>query len=244
MATADDPPKTFAELSQNVPRSNSPGAFPSQMVVPPETILSETRPSLWGRFWGRLTFFGLLFLLIVVASIGDGGAASEPGAVAFVDFLFALPVIWILAAWWRTAYAITDRRVAAVTGIFGRVSTQANLDDIQDLDFTGGAYGGLKFYVPEKSQRSLLGGEKKPKPRVVWEYVPDPDQVQSFVHDVFRIRASVSQGDRQRASLLAHAEQNMITCEYCGYRVDVRAFASNANPRCPQCGAPLLSSLG
>ena len=173
-------------------------------------------------------------LAVIGGSVLDGQVV---GGVTAAVLVFGLPIVVLVMAWYRTAYALTDRRVLLVSGLFSRTFRAAAYDEVQSLSPSAGNWGNITFDTVV-GRRGLLssGGQ-----RIVWSKVPYTAQVYDFIQTAFGVRAAEVRKESVRQALVAHALQNTITCQYCGGLIDIRSVnLSSAN--CPRCGAPLLKS--
>lgn len=237
MAGDDPSAQSWTALTLNPPVSNQPGVFPRKLIEPHESVLFETRPGLWGKYWPGLVFFGFFFVTVLGGSVLDGQLLS---GIAIVVVLFGIPIALIVLAWMRTAYALTDRRVLSVSGLFSRSFQMAGYDEVQNLTAGSGSSGTIVFDT-NTTRRGLLARGSRMSQRIVWSKVPYCGQVYEFIQHAFGVRSAEAQKENVRKALLAHAMQNTIPCAYCGGAIDIRSVnLSNAN--CPRCGAPLLPS--
>ncbi len=101
-------------------------------LQPGETVLHRARPSRWGL----VVPLGLTALALVLGGIG-GTLLAQPllyvagGALALAAGGWAA-VRWILLA--SSVYVLTDRRVLKQEGLFNRVSKDAYLDKINNVE--------------------------------------------------------------------------------------------------------------
>ncbi|MCI4340077.1 MAG: PH domain-containing protein [Thermoplasmata archaeon] len=141
---------------------------------------------LWSRRLGRgalvLLPLGYFFGLIVAAFAGPVGVTASNGAsgggvtataavvnaevALFVLLEIAIPFPLSLLAWYRTSYALTDRRVIEVGGVFSRGSRWVPLERLgpiaahQSLAGRRIGYGRLRFvdrHPPLGSGRHFFG---------------------------------------------------------------------------------------
>jgi Bacterial PH domain len=238
MAPVESRPTSWTQLALNLPASNAPGAFPPPLIDAGESVIFETRPSLWALYWGRLLLFGAIFLLLLAGSIGDGAIASEPALSATLLALFALPLVWIGLAWYRTAYALTDQRVLSVAGVTFRDFRALPYDQVENLSMRAGMNGDLVFDT-SATEGTLLGRGRGAARRIVWAGVPYTQRVYEFLQDAFTIHSAKNQEESVRKALAARARENKLPCQYCGSLVDLRGL-NLARPTCPFCGAPFL----
>lgn len=213
--------------------------FPPQYLGPGERILFETRPSLLRLYWGRLTVYVLLFL-IFLGPVEEPSYLTNP-AFPFFEGFFLLLIALTVYAGRRTAYALTDRQVLATSGIFGGSSVQAAYDQVQNLTVGVGETADIVFTTVET--RGLSLGGRSGGRRIVWKSVPYANRVYQFVQQAFRIRAGAAQQELIRNTLVAKTFGGSITCVYCGGPISVLGI-DPTKAKCPQCGAPVVASLG
>jgi hypothetical protein len=230
-------PRTFTELVRNRPLSHSDGAFPRSLIEAQESVLFETHPSLFGRYWAPLTVL-IVFTLLITGGEAVQNMLLSAFSIGFDTFML-LMILLVLAFWRRRSYALTSGRILAVSGLVSRDFQQADYDAIQNLSYNPGSAGSLVFDmsppdpVPGKKRRST--GTQ----RITWKNVSYTAQVYQFVQDAFKVQTVRTAPQRLREALLARAMQNMITCPYCHNFVDIRTV-DLATGKCPRCGAPLL----
>jgi len=237
MSGLDGVPKTEAALLMDVPASNRPGAFPRGVLPPAERVLYETRPTLFGRYGGRLIVLILLALLFGGVAIAAGGGAAWGGL--FLLGITAIPIIYWVLEWRGTAYALTDRRVLLVGGIRQTTFLDATYAQVQSLNLVSGWGGGLKFdATPPAAPHTLIGTRKFSK-KIFWRALQDPSRVQSFVQEAFLLHEREAAQTGLRDALIAKMTENRFPCAYCRTLIDIRTV-DFATARCPSCGAPLV----
>jgi hypothetical protein len=228
-------PQTEADLLSILPRSNRPGVFPRDLLSPGERVLFETRPSLAGLYWGRLTVLILLELLFVDVTIG---LPTNPLG-GFFCALFALVIAYYVLKWRSTAYALTHRRVLSVSGLRQPTLLDALFDQVRNLRLEPGFSGGIKFdATPPDAPTTFLGGRKYAK-TIYWKALPLASRTYEFVQQAFAILAAQGSRDALRADLVARIAENKIPCDYCGTLIDVGSL-DPLHPKCPSCGAPFV----
>jgi hypothetical protein len=239
MAGGSELPKNEAELLQTVPPSNQSGVFPRALLNTGERLYYEARPSLWGRYWGRivLLILGVLFFLI---GVGSPGYVENP-AFLFFEGLFFLLILLTVILWSRTVYALSAQRVLKVSGLRQGVLEEADYDQVTNLSLIPSSGGTLSFdlvpMVAATPQPSARGRTAK----LLWTAARQAPQVYAFVQRAFALNVLQVQADRARALLLRQATANKIQCSYCRALVDLSVVEGTAVPKCPQCGAPLLA---
>jgi hypothetical protein len=245
MAYGGDGPRTEAELLLNLPPSNEPGVFPRSLLTGDERVLFETRPSLLGLYWGRLTILFLWVLLFTGASFGDGTFTSGNVAFVVIAFVFLdLPAIVLIALlvllWRRTVYALTHGRVLRLSGLRRTAFVDATYDQVQNLTLVSGLSGGIKFdATPPHAPSRLMGGRKFAK-TIYWNALPDSPRVYTFVQQAFALHVTAAVEKGAREALVARLHEGRITCEYCRALVDIKQV-NTTSPKCPRCGAPLIA---
>ena len=236
MASSDAGPRTEAELLQRLPASNVPGAFPREILPPNERILFETRPRLFALYWGRSvwTFFwsGLALLALAV------DPSNWEGSVGII-VLFGLPLWVSVPFWWKSAYALTDRRVLRVAGLRGSDFQEATYEQVQNLTTEPGISGGLRFDTspPVGAFGHAPGWAAKQRP-LRWQAIANAPRVYEFVQEAFALglRQSAERGAVDAA--WQKIDRVSVRCEYCGTLIDL-ATLDRSNLRCPSCSAPL-----
>jgi len=190
--TAASPGSSFGQP----PRALSPGAFPIEYVPAGESLIYETKPSLWA-FVSPITTVGLIALFFLF--FASYHSSSGNSFVTFFDlggwFLFFLlvfiPLIALiggLARWWASSYAITNRRAMMSRGIVSRNVVDCTYDKIQNVNLHQGivarmfSYGNVVYQtagISSLSERAVLrsGG-------VYWLGVKDPVNTRRFVNEV------------------------------------------------------------
>jgi hypothetical protein len=235
MSYASGPPQTDAELRTRIPPSNIPGVFPRDLLPPYEQVIFETRPGLFALYWGRLIFFGFWFLLLLGVS-----AAAFPPPIG-VWFFVALPGLGILIPiyqWRNYAYALTDRRVLAISGMQGSAFQDAAFGQVHNLALEPGFSGGLRFDTTPPPSGYSAGHPPRARP-IRWIGLQQPARVYQFVQEAFafEIRRNIAAQHVQAA--MEELTVGKVRCEYCGGMIEL-SLLDPGNPRCPQCAAPLL----
>ncbi len=229
-------PRTEADLLTVVPGTNRANAFPRELLDPGERVLFETRPSLFGLYWGR---FVLLALLLLFFGYIAAKLPTNPFGW-FLVALFTLLIVYYVLKGRSTAYALTHRRVLTVVGIRQPSVMDALYGQIQNLRLEPGVSGGVKFdATPPEAPVGLLGGRKYAK-TIYWRALPESALVYAFVQQAFAVEAALGARAATLAELTARAVGNRIPCDYCGNLVDPSVL-DPLRPRCPSCGAPFLS---
>ena len=183
------------------PSASQPGVFPREYIPAGETILYETKPSVWA-FISPISaavvvvLFTVLTWGVVLPSVSSSStdAASsnfvmEEFIVLFIVLVVALPLGLIggLARWRASSYAITDRRVLMSYGILSRSVVDCMFDKIQNVGLTQGfvarlyGYGSVVFQTAglmATQPRAVLRGGG-----VYWLGVKDPVNTRRFVSE-------------------------------------------------------------
>ncbi|HZY91887.1 MAG TPA: PH domain-containing protein [Thermoplasmata archaeon] len=231
-----DFPQTESELVQRRPGSNQSGVFPRKWLLRDERILYETRPGLWSLYWGRITLFLAFALLLLVDAMSPEFLYSA-AYWGFEGFLFLVPLGLVVLAWRGRAYALTNRRVLSIEGMFSSAFEYANYDEIQNLTSTQGSTGEIRFDVGSAGGGMRARATGRPK-RIRWRAVPNTPEVYNFVQDAFRIEVLTAAKDQEYDALVRQTMEGRMVCEYCGGLIDL-AQLNSRSPKCPQCGAPV-----
>jgi hypothetical protein len=239
MAVGADAPKTETDLLLNLPPTNQPGVFPRRLLTGDERVLFETRPSLLGLYWGRLTIIAIWVLLFAAATAATPSLQTNPAGWFFIGFPVVIAIVYVLI-WQKTAYALTSRRVLRLSGLRQTDFADASYDQVEGLTLVSGTSGGIKFdATPPNAPSRVIGGRKYAK-TIYWNALPESPRVYTFIQQAFSLHANQAVEKGVRAQLLARLRQGRITCEYCHALVDVQQV-NVSSPKCPQCGAPLVA---
>lgn len=230
-------PETEAALLRDVPESNRPNVLPRELLLRGERVYFETRPGLLARYWGRLTLVVVVEAFLVFALVIPGD--SDPGGVGFFVALVGLIILLILLAWRGTSYALTDRRVLAVSGIMHGGLEQASYEEIQSFSSTPGSTADLIFDARAVAPSGLRPVRRSRGARIVWRSVEKAPSVYAFVQETFGFKAAQLRDASAKAQLLTTTLADKIRCEYCGNAV-APVPGRTGNVICPSCGAPLL----
>lgn len=227
------PPLTESDLAARLPPSNSPGLLRRDLLPPGERVLFETRPSLWGLYWGRLIVLLLLLLFFVAVTVG-APLDAIPG-LAFFEALFVIALVLTYLGWRNRVYALTNQRVIRVFGIRGTGFQDAAYSQITNMTLEGGA--SLRFDTTPFP--TGYGSPSPPATRILWwESLPDGARVYTFVQEAFAVALREATQTAAVDAAVARTMGPTITCNYCGGPIDV-ATLDAANPRCPRCSAPV-----
>ncbi|MCI4330778.1 MAG: PH domain-containing protein [Thermoplasmata archaeon] len=237
MAGSAGVPRTETELLMHRPDSLWPGAFPRRWLRADERILFEARPAFLTMYWGWTTFFVVIFFIGLIGATSPV-ASSDPSYWGFEAFILIVPLLLIYLSWRGHAYAITNRRVLAVSGIFSTTLQYANYDDIQNFTASPGTEGDLHFYLGHPGSASASPLSAGPLRSVEWDSVPATPLVYVFVQDAFRIHALREVRAARYQTLVDKALENRVSCEYCGALTDLETI-DHASPKCQRCGAPV-----
>lgn len=235
---AGDGPPTDAQLLARVPAVNRPGTLPSKLYVPGETPLLELRPSFFGLYWGRLVVLILLFLIVL-------GPVEQPSYVAnpvfwFFEGVILFAILLLVLIWSHSVYAITNRRVLAVSGVMGGAVAVASFDQVTNLGLNTAGSGSLVFDVAAAQWWRPSTNANMATGRIVWKAVPDTMTVYAFVQAVFVVHADATQREAMKRQVAAQLAK-MITCSYCRGLINLQALGPGA-AKCPRCGAPITAS--
>lgn len=226
-----DGPSTLDELLRQVPTSNISGVLPRKLLPPGESVVFETRPSLFKLYGGRIVFIGLWSLLW----IGFGVAA--PGAFwggVFLSFPFWLWLLVLVLQWRSQVFALTDRRIIKLSGITGSVFQDAAFSQIQNLSNDS---GGIKFDTTPPV--SSVYAASIPRRSIHWNAVPDLPQVYNFLQLAFAFFLRRLEDRAKVDALIGKVSSTSIECPYCGGLIDLTTLSST-KPRCPRCYAPIV----
>jgi hypothetical protein len=205
------------------------------LLTPGERVLFETKPTLLGLYWGRLTLLVLLDLLWIAVAVG---LPTNPTGGLFTA-ITTLVLVYYVLKWRSSAYALTNRRVLSVVGIRQPNLTEALLDQVRNLRLEPGTSGGIKFdATPPDAPTTFLGTRKFAK-TIYWRALPLASRTYEFVQQAFALQSVQSFHNGLRADLVERISQRAIPCEYCGTMVDLDTV-DPLKPRCPSCGAPFV----
>ncbi|MDE1822548.1 MAG: hypothetical protein KGI98_17050 [Euryarchaeota archaeon] len=231
------PPPSEADLLLGVPRSNRPGSFRRDILLPTERMIYEHQPGFlgshpfavgWTGFWTAV-FVGLGFLVPVASlffyAIGAG----------FVLLLFAIPLYYAYFVWRATGYALTDQRAIARKGSNYLGMYWAQIGTVEVAPRSRVVFAPL----PPPPGASLAASREHRRGRMVWKRVPGASEVAAFA---LATRAFYLARDRERElrqQVVVRATMNTLRCEYCGYGMRVEEILDRP-PRCPRCHGPVL----
>jgi membrane protein YdbS with pleckstrin-like domain len=241
------------------PTASTAGVFPREYLAAGESILYETKPSIFA-FISLVTFIVLIVLFLVInafaAAAGTLGLALfyASGDGGWILFLFViLPVLGLIGGvmrWWASAYAISNRRAMMSRGILSRNVADCTFDKIQNVNLHQGiiarpfGYGTIIYQtagIMSQRERTVLrsGG-------VVWTGVKDPITTRRYMNEVteyFRQQQKV-QEFQQMASVLRSS--GVLTT---GAAPPPRPPVTSLPPTpsaarfCSSCGAPLAAGV-
>ncbi len=179
-------------------RQISDGLFPREFLPEGESVLFETRPSLWpflslsvaAALLGVVigVFLWILAPTIVMTYIPGMDLGFFQVLILILIGLCVLGVLARLVGWYFTAYGLTNRRVLRKSGFGTRQIVDARFEKIQAITMTDtigsqiGGYGTVLFsvstYVPTISAFSGVqaGG-------ILWFAVPDPLRIRALVEE-------------------------------------------------------------
>lgn len=237
MVTPGGFPETEAALLRDVPGSSQSNVLPRELLLRGERVYFETRPGLVSRYWGRLTLVILIEALLVFALVLPGD--SDPGGVGFFVALGALVLLLILLAWRGTAYALTDQRVLAVSGIMHGGLEQATYEEIQSFSSTPGSTADLIFDARAAALPGVRQARRSRGARIVWRSVEKAPSVYAFVQETFGFKAIQLREATVKSQYLTAALADKVRCGYCGNAV-APVPGRKGYAVCPSCGAPLL----
>ncbi|MFI5414351.1 MAG: hypothetical protein ACHQ16_01600 [Candidatus Lutacidiplasmatales archaeon] len=232
-----DPPTSETDLLQRRPSSFRAESFPRHWLQADERILFETRPGILRLYWGRLTIaviWGLLWVGTAFAPTTTGGLGFDLAAL----ILGGPPIVLIVLAWRGYAYALTNVRVLATSGIVSRSLEFARYDEVQGLTVGSGVTDDITFQLGAQGV-APAGRRAAGRPlKVVWTSVPMAQQVYQFVQDAFRLEGARELERRSRTAFVARALRTRVVCAYCHNLVDFDPDQKSGT-KCPSCGAPI-----
>lgn len=184
------------------PSANHPGAFPQEYIRGGETIVYETKPSIWAFISPISAVVAVAVILvlefvIVLPSVPTSTAGQASGTnfieeeflVFFILILIAAPLGLITgwARWRASSYAITDRRVLMSYGILSRSVVDCTFDKIQNVGLNQGVVARLYGYGDVVFQTAgLMATQPRAVRRgggVYWLGVKDPVNTRRFVSE-------------------------------------------------------------
>jgi hypothetical protein len=238
-----EPPASETELLQRRPASFRADSFPRHWLSADERILFETRPGVLGLYWGRLTIAILWALLFVGTALSP--TTQDQTSFAEVAVVFAVPpFVAIFFAWRGYAYALTDRRVLATSGMISRSLEYARYDEVQGLTVGTSVTDDIRFALGAPGTapkgRAAAGRPKK----IVWKSVSLAPQVYEFVQDAFRFEGLQEAQRRAKTAFVQRALRTRIVCEYCGSLIEFDPDHPTPSTICPTCGAPIRLATG
>jgi hypothetical protein len=229
-------PATEAELLRHRPSSHLPGAFPRKLLLPGERILYEGRSAFFSRYWGRLSFI-LVFWLLIAGGSALNGQLLDSFALTFYGLMaFLLLLVWL--AWRRSAFALTDRRVLAVEGLLGGEFHYALTMEVQRLAPPAGLTSDLRFEVAPARPAGPNRRASTAVRRIVWRSVEQAPQVYEFVQQAFAVESNRASRWELKTRLLTSLQKGRVECEYCGTLIAIEAVQATG-ARCPRCSAPI-----
>jgi uncharacterized membrane protein YdbT with pleckstrin-like domain len=121
--------------------------YTDSLLVEGEHVLYRTRQHPLGRItgakWGILMVGIAIALLLAIFIANVGGTARDLLGWLTLALLVvgALNIIWVYLRWWAEDYAVTNRRILKVEGLFNKRSADSSLEKINDAILEQSVFG-------------------------------------------------------------------------------------------------------
>ncbi|MBI0583961.1 MAG: PH domain-containing protein [Methanomassiliicoccus sp.] len=224
MVTVDTPKQEPKEALH--PPGYREGVFPRETLGANEVIHWEGKPSLLSYLVLPIiaTLLYYSFYLFDIALIGPSFldmtlALMEDGSYLLLFFIVnVLPFLLFFAVriikWYRTSFAITNRRVMAKYGVFTTIFCDCNHDKVQNSVIKEGfwqwilGYGTLLFATSGHTGGIAVGTKAKMRNGggIFWTGVPQPYEIKRYCEDI--INYSINQTKKKDAERLSQAIRN------------------------------------
>jgi hypothetical protein len=230
-------PASEGDLLRSRPGSNRPGVFPPGALLAEEKIVYETRPRLMGLHPALVLAplpFAFLFGAAIVVGVAQGvGGTGFAIAGVIVVLLILSPALYGVYDWRRTAYVITDQRVAVRSGDSYETAT---FEMVRNVSLAPDSSKVVFELLPPPDAPPRAGFRLSRKSRLVWVGLEGAPAVASFGQSAIEYYRLQNQQRLLRQSLVVSSMSNTVVCAYCGALVDLSSGSGSA-PRCPKCSA-------
>ena len=121
--------------------------YTDSLLVEGEHVLYRTRQHPLGRItgakWGILMVGIAIALLLAIFIANVGGTARDLLGWLTLALLVvgALNIIWVYLRWWAEDYAVTNRRILKVEGLFNKRAADSSLEKINDAILEQSVFG-------------------------------------------------------------------------------------------------------
>ncbi len=121
--------------------------YTDSLLMDGEHVLYRTRQHPLGRIvaarWG-IVMVGVAIAALLVIVMGNLGQPARDilGWITFALLVLgAVDIIWIYLHWWAEDYAITNRRILKVEGLFNKRAADSGLEKINDAILEQSVFG-------------------------------------------------------------------------------------------------------
>ncbi len=174
-------PASEGDLLRSRPGSNRPGVFPPGALLAEEKIVYETRPRLMGLHPALVLAplpFAFLFGAAIVVGVAQGvGGTGFAIAGVIVVLLILSPALYGVYDWRRTAYVITDQRVAVRSGDSYETAT---FEMVRNVSLAPDSSKVVFELLPPPDAPPRAGFRLSRKSRLVWVGLEGAPAVASF----------------------------------------------------------------
>ena len=121
--------------------------YTDSLLVEGEHVLYRTRQHPLGRItgakWGILMVGIAIALLLAIFIANVGGTARDLLGWLTLALLVvgAVNIIWVYLRWWAEDYAVTNRRILKVEGLFNKRAADSSLEKINDAILEQSVFG-------------------------------------------------------------------------------------------------------
>ena len=121
--------------------------YTDSLLVEGEHVLYRTRQHPLGRItgakWGILMVAIAIALLLAIFIANVGGTARDLLGWLTLALLLvgALNIVWVYLRWWAEDYAVTNRRILKVEGLFNKRAADSSLEKINDAILEQSVFG-------------------------------------------------------------------------------------------------------
>jgi uncharacterized membrane protein YdbT with pleckstrin-like domain len=121
--------------------------YTDSLLVEGEHVLYRTRQHplarITGAKWGILMVAIAIALLLAIFIANVGGTARDLLGWLTLALLVvgALNIVWVYLRWWAEDYAVTNRRILKVEGLFNKRAADSSLEKINDAILEQSVFG-------------------------------------------------------------------------------------------------------